>query len=375
MFSKIRLPTSTLAVIFLSVTAAQAADPLVNCREDRLRILATYAGCQLKLASRAVRKGVTASYFTVQYYKCETKYSGKMGDSLDENARECPIYVGGWGESIDAAARDRVLADAAELATLLGGGVSPGLQARKCESRKLKASGKYIACRLKADRAATHKAEQPDYAKCEARFANSWAKAELKAGAGICPSEGDAASTNTRIATISRGISTLAAGDNLWSSSLGTVIDHNCSLEWTTFSDAGGVTDKDNRYTWWAVSTEYLPALNNGNGAGASCFAGYCDWRMPSFSESGCLHFQLDSTDIYTNEPLFPHAHNAGSTWWTSGVLIDVDPDCDPDFGYVCVDEDDFACTAGGPGWGVNGCLAGELKETPLPARAVRGRL
>ena len=51
------------------------------------------------------------------------------------------------------------------------------------------------------------------------------------------------------------------------------------------------VHDKDNTYSWsaggagfWAADgtafTTFLPVLNSGG-----CFAGHCDWRLPTLSE------------------------------------------------------------------------------------------
>ena len=61
----------------------------------------------------------------------------------------------------------------------------------KCESGKLKESAKYSSCRLKAESKAVKKSETPDYTKCETKFADKWGKTELKAGPGVCPTEGD----------------------------------------------------------------------------------------------------------------------------------------------------------------------------------------
>ncbi|MFT4570072.1 MAG: hypothetical protein ACI91F_000942, partial [Candidatus Binatia bacterium] len=82
----------------------------------------------------------------------------------------------------------------------------------KCESGKLKESSKYAACRLKADAKAVKKGEAADYMKCEDKFSAKWAKTETKAGMGICPSEGDQGSMDTRITTDAAEIATLLAG-------------------------------------------------------------------------------------------------------------------------------------------------------------------
>ncbi len=81
---------------------------------------------------------------------------------------------------------------------------------------------------------------------------------------------------------------------------LGSVIDHETGLEWQKTDDAGGLTDKDNEYTWSAADpweaptgtafTEFLGGLNggtagSGSGPTTGCYAGHCDWRMPVIEE------------------------------------------------------------------------------------------
>jgi len=63
----------------------------------------------------------------------------------------------------------------------------------KCEAKKLGVAAGYAACRLKAEAKATLHGAAPDHAKCAAAFAKKFAKAEEKAGPGVCPSEGDLA--------------------------------------------------------------------------------------------------------------------------------------------------------------------------------------
>jgi hypothetical protein len=224
----------------------------------------------------------------------------------------------------------------------------------KCESGKLKEAGKYGNCRLKADSKAVKKGEAADYTKCESKFADKWTKTETKAGAGICPSESDQVSMDARITTDAAEIATLLAGGSVSAcgdgtvdvgedcdfgdldaetcatqglfgeglactpgtctfdtsgcsltryedTGLGSVIDHETGLEWQKTDDAGGLTDKDNSYTWTgdgfggtaangtAFGT-FLEGLNGGTAATAAgpTTAGYAahnDWRMPRIEE------------------------------------------------------------------------------------------
>jgi hypothetical protein len=96
---------------------------------------------------------------------------------------------------------------------------SPG---EKCESSKLKAQSKYTGCRLKADAIAVVKGTAADYAKCVEKITSSYEKAEAKAGAGVCPSEGDlnevlaiADAATTDLATGTGGGTYVVCGNSL----------------------------------------------------------------------------------------------------------------------------------------------------------------
>jgi hypothetical protein len=83
----------------------------------------------------------------------------------------------------------------------------------------------------------------------------------------------------------------------------GTVTDHQTGLQWEQkVSPGGGPTDPhdvDNFYSWSAggggntfpdgtVFTDFLTRLNGGSSDGVtltSCFAGHCDWRLPTIVE------------------------------------------------------------------------------------------
>ena len=67
--------------------------------------------------------------------------------------------------------------------------------------------------------------------------------------------------------------------------------DSSTGLIWEQKTDDGGVHDKDNTYSWTAVNASpwpfngtavsvFLATLNT-----APCFAGFCDWRLPTIVE------------------------------------------------------------------------------------------
>jgi hypothetical protein len=69
----------------------------------------------------------------------------------------------------------------------------------------------------------------------------------------------------------------------------GTITDTKPGLQWEKKSNDGSIHDKDDTYTWSTGSpfnpdgtafTSFLTTLNS-----APCFAGHCDWRLPSVTE------------------------------------------------------------------------------------------
>jgi hypothetical protein len=230
----------------------------------------------------------------------------------------------------------------------------------KCEAAKLKIAGKYDFCRLKAEATAAKTGGTPDFSKCDAAFSAKWMSAET-AGAGMCPTTGDAASIQTRITTDTSdlgmslsggsvsvcGNGVIESGEQCDFNNLngqtcqtqgfiagqlsctpgtcvfdtsgcfatrfvdngdGTVTDHQTGLMWEKKENLDGIVndldphDADNTYTWCGsascstmilmdgtITTTFLPKLNKGvatiyTGI-AGCFAGHCDWRLPTSAE------------------------------------------------------------------------------------------
>jgi hypothetical protein len=84
----------------------------------------------------------------------------------------------------------------------------------KCEAKKLTVTGIYASCRFKAEARAALRGTAPDYTACEDIFAKNFAKAEEKAGPGVCPTEGDHAEVEDTVAGCTSELSTaLAAAD------------------------------------------------------------------------------------------------------------------------------------------------------------------
>ena len=95
-----------------------------------------------------------------------------------------------------------------------------------------------------------------------------------------------------------------------------TVLDTRWGWEWTKTDDSGGLTDKDELYTWteneadWTqpngtLFTLFLAGLNGmGPAAIPGCYAGNCNWRIQaSFRTYGSDNPILDYDD--RREPAF----------------------------------------------------------------------
>jgi len=106
----------------------------------------------------------------------------------------------------------------------------------KCETSKLKETGKYANCRLKAEAKGVQKNQAPDYSKCEANFTGKFNGAESKAGMGVCPSESDEPTINARVTTETAEIAALLSGTRFVDNGL-TVLDLTTGLEWERKTD------------------------------------------------------------------------------------------------------------------------------------------
>ena len=151
----------------------------------------------------------------------------------------------------------------------------------------------------------------------------------------------------------------------------GTATDFDTGLQWEQKTNDGSVHDLGNEYDWsptlgppdGTAFTSLLGTLNNAtssNGRTSSgCFAGHCDWRLPSIVE---LRTIID-----------PTASGCGR----GGVCIDetVFGPTIAFFYWSATTEADFELFAWGVAFSTNGIFFSAIKEAPLFVRAVRSAL
>jgi hypothetical protein len=158
---------------------------------------------------------------------------------------------------------------------LLLAGAGAAHASGSCEAGRYKAAGRYAACEHKAfAKFFGGGVAQFDgtISKCRIKYAATWDKLEAKAvGSGAtCDAPRFVDNGN------------------------GTVTDNLTALQWEkktnldSTPNAADRHDADNTYSWSAVGmaadgTAYTDFLANLNGGG--CFAGQCDWRLPTVAE------------------------------------------------------------------------------------------
>lgn len=209
----------------------------------------------------------------------------------------------------------------------------------KCQAAKLNALRKRTFC-IEGERRKHLLGTSPDSAKCEAKFATAIAKAD------------DAAAHD---GTACRWLE----NDD------GTATDLNSGLQWELKTDDGSVHDLDNIYTWskalgrakpnGTAFTTFLAALNGGvsahGRATTGCFAGHCDWRLPTIGElRGIVAKPLPCVTPCTTIPGFTLL----KTHWTSSTHSNA-----PAYAWEVY----FG----------NGTVFHDLKSDANPVRAVRG--
>lgn len=185
-----------------------------------------------------------------------------------------------------------------------------------CTVRKLKASGKYLFCRMKAEAKGVANTLPPDTSKCEAKLASQFAAIESSAG-GACAMEGDGGTVQS-IGTADTGFmaKTVTLSQRFTNNGNGTISDADTGLTWEikSYFDES-IHDVSTRYTWGDATAVHIAGLN------AATFGGYDDWRVPSVNEMVTL-FNYDATDLVKGFPEFDeNCATGGDPFFSCTVL------------------------------------------------------
>lgn len=193
-----------------------------------------------------------------------------------------------------------------------------------CQAARAKAAGLYAACQQNAQSKWQLKADQPltaqpkflaSSSKCRVKYVATWAKLQARLPATSC------------------------AAPRFVDNGDGTVSDNLTDLQWEKKTNLNNVVsllnphDADNTYTWsnagtaadGTAFTAFLSALN----AAPACFAGQCDWRLPTKEElqtllsdpfpcvnKPCIDTTLGDTQGATDSGPNP------PTYWTSSTYM-----------------------------------------------------
>jgi hypothetical protein len=261
-------------------TIAAAITDAEKCEAAKNKIAGKYAFCRQKAEAKAIKTGDP-----VEYSKCDTNFSGKWATAETKGGGMCP--TSGDVGSIQM----RITNDTDDLALLLSGGVLP--PALGCGNGVAETGESCDGSDLNGESCATL-----GYA----------------AGAGLaCTAECELDSSGCEASSVPSRFSD--NGDR-------TATDRVSGLMWEQKDDLAGTHDKDNTYTWCAdvapvdivcdngtgafdgtAKTAFLDVLNDVTGGGASCFAGHCDWRLPTVLELKGLLLEPSSGGFCSTSP------------------------------------------------------------------------
>lgn len=263
-------------VVLLTVAMAMAttalADDAARCQATKNKVAGKYASCRQSAVAKAVLRGSPPDYA-----RCDSQAARGWGKAESSGGFSCPTN----GNFVSI--QNLIGAHSATVAAFLSGAGGP-------------------TCGDNAINVAGEQCDGSDLGGASCASLGFVSGALTCTGSCLLDASNCLASTTFPASgqTTSYGIgsdgnlqpgATLSFTDNRD----GTITDNNTGLMWEKKDDSGGLHDKDNKYTWGMTSspytmngtvvTNFLNVLNDVIGGGANCFAGHCDWRLPSIKE------------------------------------------------------------------------------------------
>jgi hypothetical protein len=203
--------------------------------------------------------------------------------------------------------------------------------AQKCETAKLKAVGKKVACRT-SEMAKATTGRTADLGKCTAKFTDAFSKAEAKRG---CPTTGDSSAIEAFIDAATDEVDAALTRPRFVDNDDGTVTDNHTGLQWEK-KVAGSACPHcvNDVYTWTSDTssearpngtafTNFLSGLNTCTSPDGTSivggFAGHCDWRLPTIVELESI-LDLGATGCGSGSPCIDpiFGPTAAVNYWSS---------------------------------------------------------
>lgn len=346
--TKSRIITIVLSLsLVLTPVLTYALSPVERCESGKLKEAGKYCSCRMSSLSKGMKKGIPADYS-----KCYSKLATKWNKLEVKGAGQCPTN----GDYLDVEAE--ISAETDLLATALSGagvpvcgnGVVDGSE--QCDGTDLGgadcttfgfSTGTLVcdtSCLYNVSSCATPPGScgngmAEGLEECDGSDLRAATCASLgyTGGGGLTCTAGCSYDTSSCSCSVCAGSltasgqttsygpgsdgsvragATLAYVDN----GDGTISDLNTGLMWEKKDDSGGIHDTDNTYSWGmpvapysmngTMVTAFLDVLNDVAGGGSSCFAGYCDWRIPNVRELESI------VDYGTRDPSVDSVFNTG---------------------------------------------------------------
>jgi hypothetical protein len=295
--------------------AAYASDPSLACEAGKLKATASYSACRLKADATAALKSQTPDVS-----KCDGKFGAKFPAA---EAKAGPMVCPSEGDATPV--RTFVTSCDDALATALAGGTLPE-DVSACNAD-------LATCQAQVGRfcgnGTVDTGEECDGADLAGKTCASFGATDvtgLSCTSGCTLDLGGCSYSTVPSRFHDNG--DLTATDlwtgRTWEQKTGTPGSFvDCNM-------AGTCTDPhdvNNDYHWTssgsaldgAVRTNFLDILNDVAGGGAHCFAGHCDWRLPTVLELKGIVLEPEAVGTCSTspciDPTFPGQTGVGGYW------------------------------------------------------------